>query len=139
MGAMAAGFMRRPIAPGMFTIAGLCAGAQIICNELSLVFSRAVSTYYPRPKAAKEEAPSTPITNAERRDALDSPHSASPASRTWLQKSYEWVKRHSPVQPITNDEYRQRLITRQKEVEAELRLIESELQQKRSALQALDA
>ncbi|WFD27276.1 hypothetical protein MNAN1_002272 [Malassezia nana] len=123
----------------MFTIAVLCAGAQIACNEVSLVFSRAVSTYYQRPKAAEEEAPSLPITNAERRDALDCPQTSSPASRTWLQKSYEWAKRHSPVQPITNDEYRQRLLTRQNEVDAELRLIEAELQQKRSALQALDA
>lgn len=138
MGAVTAGFTRRPVLPGMFTISGLCTAAQLACNGFSLGFFRLVSTYY-KTSSPKTDTSSAPITNAERHDALDSPPNLEPKSLSWFQKSYNWIQRHSPVQPITNDEYRQRLLTRQKEIDAELSLIEAELSQKRRALHSMGA
>lgn len=138
MGAITAGVTRRPIVSGILTISGLCTAVQLVWNEFSMGFSRLTSTYY-NGSATKADVSNLPITNAERRDALDSPTEPKLKSLTWLQKSYDWFLRHSPVQPITDDEYRQRLLARQREIDAELSIIEEELLQRRRALQAMNA
>ncbi|CCU99391.1 unnamed protein product [Malassezia sympodialis ATCC 42132] len=130
MGAITAGVTRRPIVSGILTISGLCTAVQLVWNEFSMGFSRLTSTYY-NGSATKADVSNLPITNAERRDALDSPTEPKLKSLTWLQKS--------PVQPITDDEYRQRLLARQREIDAELSIIEEELLQRRRALQAMNA
>jgi len=138
MGVITAGITRRPLVPGILTISGLCTTAQLVCNEFSLGFSRLISTYY-QGSAAKTEAPSQHNTNIKRCNTLDLSQEPVSHSHSWFQKSYDWVLRHSPVQPISDDEYRQRLLIRKKEIDAELSVIEAELLQKRRAIQAMDA
>jgi len=133
MGGVAAGIMRRPIFPGMLTFAGLCTGAQLTVNGI-----RAGAQYVVRKCGWEEPAPvvAAPAsgTGAEVKQPVDASPEVPQKSSIWS-RACTWLAENSPIQPLSDSEYKERLQRRGAELDAELVLLERELAHYRQALQ----
>lgn len=130
MGVVAAGFLRRPIVPGMLTIAGVCTGAQLAFNEVSLMTHRVMSTA-DGPESDNRSAPSTQLAPPPTGTST----SEKPKSRGFL---LDFLERHDIVVPLSDAQYKERLLQRRSEIDRELILLEQELAQERRQLHKLE-
>lgn len=149
LGLFGASWTKRRIGSGMLTAALVCCGLQAAANELSII-----SGYSPRPKTGETQATaarelpkgregvlaggegnaSAPHGSA----ALAAPREAEPKTGTST-KILQYLKEHSPIQPLSNDEYKQRLEARDADVEKELSAIDTQLQIRRAQLESKSA
>lgn len=134
MGAITAAFLRRPIVPGILTIAGLCTGVQFMSNESVLAVKNMAST-------GKEPAP--PVeASPDRSPAPEAVPKSEPAptdpaptkSRGWLMGLLE---KNDIIVPLSDAEYKERLLQRRSEIDREIILLEQELAQERKQLHEL--
>lgn len=133
MGVLAALWLRRPVAPGAITMSGLCTTVQLGFNELKLGAQRWIEPPHrpghSEPVEMRERSkastvrPDDPIQNAQ-------PSHQQPTS-SWLSRTKEILQKHSPIQPITDEDYRKRLEERLREIDVELHLLEEELSERR--------
>lgn len=134
MGCIAAVYLRRPIVPGTLTVAGLCTMLQLGFNELKLGVLRYMGELPSNESAfslndSPHDAPA--LGGAEKSHSNDTYSSSKPS---FIERSMEAVRKYSPIQPLSDDQYRERLLRRESEIDGELRLIEAELHERRRAL-----
>lgn len=127
VGAVAAGFMRRPIVPGILTVAGLCTIVQVASNEATIgvrALMRKEAAAPPQPAAPPVDTAPEPDVGPER------PSKPKGSIRAFIEK-------HNPIVPLSNDEYKERLLQRRAEIDGELILLEEALAQERKQLHTL--
>ena len=134
MGAIAAAFLRRPVVSGILTIAGLCTGVQLISNEIMLA-ANILSTYGHSEPADAVPAQAPPTDAPAAAKAPDAPQESAP-SRNALMR---FLERHDIVVPLSDDQYKERLLQRRSEIDRELILLDQELAQERRQLELLQS
>lgn len=133
MGAVAAAFLRRPVVSGILTIAGLCTGVQLISNEVMFA-ANVVSTYG---RTEPPQAIPAPVPTNEVPAAAEAPSaSPEPVSRNAVLR---FLERHDIVVPLSDDQYKERLLQRRSEIDRELILLDQELAQERRQLELLQS
>lgn len=131
MGVISALWLRRPIAPGIITMAGLCTAVQLVFNELKLEILR----FMDASSSNEDESKELPPTLLPAQQTLEPVYTESDKSKpTLYERAQLALKKYSPIQSISDDEYRMRLLERQREIDAQLRLLEEELYERRRSL-----
>ncbi|KAL4402144.1 hypothetical protein ACI68E_001796 [Malassezia pachydermatis] len=131
MGGITAAVLKRPIVPGMFTISGFCVIAQLIANEASLLWTSKEEASLP----STEVVQPTPVSPDVASNEVSGRDQTKPS--LW-QRTKDFVSKNSPIQPISDMEYKQRLLRRKAEIEAELKLLEEDMQVRRKMLTDLN-
>ncbi|WFC96195.1 hypothetical protein MBRA1_002851 [Malassezia brasiliensis] len=131
MGAVAAAFLRRPVVSGILTIAGLCTGVQLISNEI--LFAANTLSNYGRAEPP-QLVPAPAPTNKAPMATEASSASPEPTSRNAIMR---FLERHDIVVPLSDDQYKERLLQRRSEIDRELILLDQELAQERRQLDLL--
>ncbi|WFD44013.1 hypothetical protein MPSI1_002678 [Malassezia psittaci] len=135
MGALTAAYLRRPVIPGLLTLTGLCTGVQFLSNELFLAVSRignGSSTIDQQQIAA--EANSS-VTSSETPETAASGNQPPTQSRSSVMK---FLEKHDLIIPLTDKQYKERLLQRRSEIDRELILLDQELAQERRQLHQLE-
>ena len=127
VGATMAVVSGRRIASASSTIAVLCAGMQLAANEARIVGSRISKTQTP----TLEREPESDLAAAPAPEPR--PKAAEPRKST-LSSIWNMAVRNSPIQPLSDDEYIQRLRGREAELVTELAEVERNLQFYRAQL-----
>ena len=131
MGMFSALWLRRPVVPGIFTMSGICTAIQLVFNEFKLGLLR----FMDESGTIEDESANQPSSSLPARQTLMSEHSEPTTSKPTLYEQAQLaMKKYSPIQSISDDEYRARLLERQREIDAQLRLIEEELYERRRAM-----
>lgn len=131
MGMFSALWLRRPVAPGIFTMSGLCTAMQLVFNELKLGILRFMDEPIPNEDESKELPPAFSSVH----QTLEPIYTESDTSKlTLYERAQLALKKYSPIQSISDDEYQMRLLERQREIDAQLRLLEEELYERRRSL-----
>ena len=137
MGCIAAIYLRRPIIPGVLTVAGLCSILQLGFNELKLGVLRYMGDLPPSEHAYSHHdvahGSSAGAETGEPKAANVDP----PSNPSFIERGVAWMHKYSPIQPLPDDQYRERLLQREREIDDELRLIETELHERRRALSTI--
>ena len=133
IGVLAAFWLRRPVVPGAITMSGLCATVQLGFNELKLGAQRWIEpSHRPDHSESIEVREQTKAPTVRPDDPI---HQAQPlhqpSTSSWLSRTKEVLQKHSPIQPITDEDYRKRLEERLREIDAGLHLLEEELSERR--------
>ena len=144
VGGCAAALFKRRIRSGVVTLSLMSATVQLFVNELGILSGYRPGSNPAPPQAATgakasaaavarahqlEQSASQPsaspdaiASGAETRASHGAPADAPQESRIW-----SMLKRYSPLQPLSNDDYKKRLIARRAEVDENLIAIEREL------------
>lgn len=144
VGGCAAALFKRRIRSGVVTLSLMSATVQLFVNELGILSGYRPGSNPAPPQAATgakasaaavarahqlEQSASQPsaspdaiASGAETRASHGAPADAPQESRIW-----SMLKRYSPLQPLSNDDYKKRLIARRAEVDENLIAIEGEL------------
>lgn len=147
VGLVGARLVRRPLVPSMCTMAVVCMAGQLACNEVALIARRFLDPPAPAPPVTRS-APAPPprvepraaatasvgSDTDEQADAALKGRDTAPAS--YWQRAKNYVAEHSLVQPLSDDQYRQRLLEQRSVLASELRYVEDALAQQRDALAA---
>ena len=88
-----------------------------------------------RVKARLERQPSSLLPAQQ---TFTPEHTESKTSKPSLYEQVQLaMKKYSPIQSITDEEYRARLLERQREIDAQLRLLEEELYERRRTMSSI--
>ncbi|WFD33263.1 hypothetical protein MCUN1_000076 [Malassezia cuniculi] len=146
VGALMAAVTGKRIVPGTSTIAVLCTGFQIAANELRILGRRISRKHSPQPSAVLAPSPDAdPAQAASAAQAAVQTSITDPTTETTTPPTKEakkstlaslWavIKRNSPIQSLSDDEYIQKLREREAEIVAELAKVEQKLSFYRSQL-----
>lgn len=134
MGALTAAYLRRPIIPGLLTLTGLCTGVQLLSNEVLLAVSKIANRSSPIDHQIPADANSS-VTSPDKPETVASANQPSSESRGVVMK---FLEKHDLIIPLTDKQYKERLLQRRSEIDRELILLDQELAQERRQLRQLE-
>ena len=112
-------------------MSGICTAIQLVFNEFKLGLLR----FMDESGTIEDESAKQPSSSLPARQPLMPEHSEPTTSKPTLYEQAQLaMKKYSPIQSISDDEYRARLLERQREIDAQLRLLEEELYERRRAM-----
>lgn len=134
MGLFSALWLRRPVVPGVFTMSGICTAIQLVFNEFKLGILRIMD----ESGTSEDETGRQPSSLLPAQQTFTPEHTESKTSKLSLYEQVQLaLKKYSPIQSITDEEYRARLLERQREIDAQLRLLEEELYERRRTMSSI--